>query len=78
MVQIDIGIAVEHFVLQAAELGLGTCWIGWFNEKALKREMELSRGAKIDVVLSLGYPAGAPPQKSRKSIKEMASFNKSP
>jgi len=74
---IDIGIAVEHFVLQAAELGLGTCWIGWFNEKALKREMGLSRGAKIDVVLSLGYPAGAPPEKLRKSTKEMASFNKS-
>ena len=32
---IDIGIACEHLVLQAAELGLGTCWLGWFNENAL-------------------------------------------
>ena len=33
---IDIGIAAEHFVLQAEELGLGTCWLGWFNEGAVK------------------------------------------
>ncbi|MCF6335161.1 MAG: nitroreductase family protein, partial [Spirochaetales bacterium] len=32
----DIGIAAEHFCLQAAEEGLGTCMLGWFNEKAVK------------------------------------------
>lgn len=30
---LDIGIACDHLTLRAAELGLGTCWIGWFNEK---------------------------------------------
>lgn len=35
--QIDLGIAMEHIVLKATELGLGTCWIGWFNEKRSRK-----------------------------------------
>ena len=38
---IDAGIAGEHFVLQATELGLGTCWIGWFDKKVVKRLLDL-------------------------------------
>ncbi len=38
---IDIGIAIEHFVLQAEDLGLGTCWIGWFNERAVKSVLNI-------------------------------------
>ncbi|MCX5834039.1 MAG: nitroreductase family protein [Deltaproteobacteria bacterium] len=34
--QIDLGIAMEHMVLKATELGLGTCWIGWFREEKIK------------------------------------------
>ena len=34
---LDAGIAGEHFVLQAAEIGLGTCWIGWFDKKSARR-----------------------------------------
>jgi nitroreductase len=33
---LDIGIACEHLILQATELGIGSCWIGWFDENALK------------------------------------------
>jgi nitroreductase len=36
MLILDMGIALEHMVLEAEELGLSTCWIGWFNEKKLK------------------------------------------
>ena len=54
---IDIGIACEHLALQAAEEGLGTCWIGWFDEKAVKRALGLPRAKKVDIVLTLGYPA---------------------
>ena len=71
---IDIGIAVEHFILQAAELGLGTCWMGWFNEKAAKRVLNLPRSTKIDIVFPLGYPAKPPIDKNRKTIAEMSTF----
>ena len=52
---IDIGIACEHFVLQAEDLGLGTCWIGWFNEKKVKSVLNIPQHKKIDVLLALGY-----------------------
>ncbi|MEN8153516.1 MAG: nitroreductase family protein [Acidobacteriota bacterium] len=53
---IDIGIASEHLVLQAAELGLGTCYIGWFNEKLVKRELGLGKGVNIPLIITIGYP----------------------
>ena len=52
---IDIGIAGEHFVLQAEDLGLGTCWIGWFNESAVKSLLNVPQNRKIDVLIALGY-----------------------
>lgn len=72
---IDIGIAVEHFVLAAEESGLGTCWIGWFNEKEAKRILGIPAGKKVDCVISLGYPAEPPRPKNRVPLEEMRSFN---
>jgi len=54
---IDIGIACEHLVLQATELGIGTCLLGWFNEKELKRSLSIPSSKKIYLVIALGYPA---------------------
>jgi len=73
---LDVGIACEHFILQAAELGIGSCWIGWFNEKAIKKELDIPRFKKIDVVISLGYPSkGLSKERPRKPIAEISSFN---
>lgn len=71
----DVGIAVEHFILQAAELGLGTCWIGWFNEKETKKILNIPSDKKIDCVVSLGYSEEPPREKNRKPPEEIASFN---
>jgi nitroreductase len=66
---IDIGIACEHLILRAVELGLGTCWLGWFNEKAVKKVLGLPKSKKIDVMISLGYPEVADGKdKKRKSL----------
>jgi nitroreductase len=74
---IDIGIACEHLILQAQELGIGSCWIGWFDEKALKEELRIPKNKKIDIVISLGYAAEDKVMpKTRKSLKEISSFNK--
>lgn len=74
---IDIGIACEHLILQAQELGIGSCWIGWFDEKALKEELKISKGKKIDIVIALGYAADDQiVPKVRRSLQEMSSFNK--
>ena len=72
---IDIGIACEHFVLQSAEESVGTCMIGWFNEKKVKKSLKLPRSAKIDMLISMGYPESEEiREKVRKPIKEIIEY----
>ena len=74
---VDLGIASEHLILQAEELGIGSCWIGWFDEKALKKELKIPHDKKIDIVIALGYAAEDKiVPKIRKSLEEISSFNK--
>ncbi len=72
----DVGIAAEHFVLAAAEQGLGTCWLGWFGAKAGAKALGLPPGKKIEVLLSVGYPDEAPAARPRKKTVEFCSYNK--
>ena len=66
---------MEHFILQASELGLGTCWMGWFNETGLKKALGLPKSAKIDVIVPVGYPDQLLREKIRKSKEEISSYN---
>lgn len=52
---IDIGISVEHFVLQASEFGLGTCILGWFDEKRAKKILSIHDDNKIFLLITLGW-----------------------
>ncbi len=74
---IDIGIAAEHCCLQAAELGLGTCMLGWFDEKRIKQLLNIPRKTRIGLVITLGYPEENAPvrQKVRKDAEVMSRFN---
>lgn len=72
----DIGIAAEHFCLQAAELGLGTCMLGWFNEKKLKKLLSVPSNRAIELIISLGYPqSDLVPSKNRKELKQILTYN---
>ena len=75
---IDIGITAEHFCLQAAELGLGTCMIGWFDEDKIKTLLQIPSDNSIGLVISLGYAAEGYPQRTkiRKPIEEVVRYNK--
>ena len=55
--KIDLGIAMEHMALKAVELGLGTCWIGWFHERKLRHLLGIPRSVRVSALLSVGYPA---------------------
>lgn len=67
--RMDIAIAVEHMVLAAQGLGLGTCWIGWFDERRVKRLLRVPAGHRMLALLPVGYPKGKwPPAKERKEI----------
>ncbi len=74
---IDIGVAVEHFVLEAEDLGLGTCWIGWFNERAVKSVLSIPQDKKIDILIALGYydREKLGPEHGREPMNKIASFN---
>lgn len=72
---IDIGIACEHFVLQATEEGLGTCWIGWFNERAVKDCLSLGFQERVSILLAVGYSdKDTHGLKKRKGLQEMSEF----
>ena len=74
---IDIGIAAEHFCLQAAEEGLGTCMLGWFDEKKVKEILNIPDDKTVGLMISLGYaPDGYPLRaKIRKPLEEITSYN---
>lgn len=70
----DVAIATDHLTLKAAELGLGTCWIGWFNETAVKAVLGLPRSAHLDVVITLGWPDDRARAKSRKEPDQVRRY----
>jgi nitroreductase len=70
--QIDLGIAMEHMVLKATELGLGSCWIGWFKEKKIKQLLQIPAGIKVSALLAIGHPqADSGRQRSRKPLRNI-------
>ena len=74
--QLDMGIAMEHIVLKATELGLGTCWLGWFDAKGAAKALGLPAGCKAEIMLSVGYADEAPSARRKKTIEEISSFNR--
>lgn len=74
---IDIGIAGEHFVLQAQELGLGTCWIGWFSERGARKALGIPKKYKVVSLLTLGYPnVESFKPKKRLTLEQILWFNR--
>jgi len=72
----DIGIAAEHFCLQAAEEGLGTCMLGWFNETKVRKTLSIPRPRRVELIMSVGFSADDTiPHKNRKPLDEILSYN---
>ena len=72
---IDVGIAAEHFCLRATEQGLGTCMLGWFNKRSIKRFLSIPPWKKIPLLITLGYPVGEEkPKRVRKSLDEILEY----
>jgi nitroreductase len=72
---IDLGIATEHLCLQATEQDLGTCILGWFDEKELKKLLNISKLKRIRLVVAIGYPETNDIRKKvRKNIEEISTF----
>ena len=75
--RIDIGIACEHIVLEAQELGIGSCILGWFNGRAIKNILDIPAKKDIELVIVLGYPEEKElPERRLKDKSETVSINK--
>ena len=72
---VDVTIALEHLILQAQEEGLGTCWIGSFEEEEVKSLLSVPEHVKVLALTPLGYPAEVPEFRGRKSIEEIVSYD---
>ncbi len=67
----NVAIAVEHMVLRATELGLGTCWIGRFDPEQTRQILDLPDSLQVITLLPTGWPAQAPSQRPRLSREEI-------
>jgi len=73
---VDVSIACAFMILQAYELGLGTCWIGAFEEDEVKKILKVPEEVRVVAMIPLGYPNQPPSQKFRKSMDQIVCFEK--
>ena len=72
---IDLGILASHITLAAADEGLGTCIIGWLDEKKIKRLLHIPSPKRVALLILLGYTTAIHREKIRKPLEEITSFN---
>jgi nitroreductase len=71
---VDAAIVMDHMVLAATALGLGTCWIGAFDAAAARRVFELEPGWEPVLLSPLGYARDNSFKKQRKSLEELVVY----
>jgi nitroreductase len=73
---VDVSIACAFLILQAYELGLGTCWIGAFKEDETKKILNVPEHMRVVAMTPLGYPDEPPSEKYRKNLNEIVCYEK--
>lgn len=72
---VDLAIAVEHMVLAACDKGLGSCWIGAFEQEKVREILGIPSCCKVVALLPIGYPAESPEPPPRKPLSEIVSYD---
>ena len=73
---IDIGIATENICLQAKAEQLGSCIIGWFDERQIKKLLKIPKSKRVELIITLGYSLSDQREKRRKPAAETVSYNR--
>jgi len=73
---IDVAIALEHIALQAAELGLATCWIGSFYPEKVRPIVGIPQDIAIIELMTVGYPADSRKEPNRQAIEKVVCYEK--
>ena len=71
---LDVAIAVDHMTLKAVEEGLGTCWVGSFDERKVKVVLNIPDDVRVVTLLTLGYPKYVPGPRKRKKLEEIVAY----
>ncbi len=72
--EVDVTIAMDHLILAATSLGLGTCWIGAFDPQAARDVLGLPQGVEPMIFTTLGYPADRPKPKERRALDDIVRY----
>ncbi|MCX8153203.1 MAG: nitroreductase family protein [Candidatus Bathyarchaeota archaeon] len=67
----DTAAATQNILLMAYSLGLGTCWVGAFNEDEARRILKLPTGIRPVAIIPVGYPAKTPTPSSRRPLSQI-------
>lgn len=73
---VDLSIALSFMILEATELGLGTCWLGAFNEDDVKSILNIPEEIRLVGLTPVGYPDEDPAPRPRKTLEEIVSNEK--
>ena len=73
---IDLSIAVSFMILEATELGLGTCWLGAYKEDEVKEILNIPEKMRVPAMFTLGYANENPGPRPRKNIDQVTVFEK--
>jgi len=73
---IDLAIALDHMSLAATSEGLGSCWIGAFQEDKVKEILDIPEKIRVVAMLILGYPAESPAARPRRKLDEIVVYDK--
>jgi nitroreductase len=73
---VDLSIATAYMILEAHEQGLGTCWLGRFDENKVKEILMIPEGVRVVAITPLGYPAENPAQRPRKKLEEIVCYER--
>ena len=73
---VDVAIAMDHLILAATDLGMGTCWIAAFNPVTAREILELPKNTEPMIFTPLGYPADEPKEKERKPLSDLIRYER--
>ncbi len=72
---VNLGLTIQNICLEAYELGLGTCIVGWFDRRKAKELLDVPDGWNVAYLVPLGYPAESPKSR-RKKLEEIVHYEK--
>jgi nitroreductase len=72
---VDLSIALSFMILQATELGMGTCWLGAYDEKLVRNVLKIPDDIRVVGMITLGYPDEDPDARPRKTMEEIITMD---